>query len=637
MESKKKEFPEPEKRTVTDIIQGLSSKDRNKYFEKYVLPPFQRGEVWAKKSKEDLIDSIRRGWPIGCLMLAKEKGKENSRDYLIIDGQQRVRTLIDYNKNPSKYMDFREIAKSLKSLLLKHKALSPELIVDQDAVEARIEKLLKKLILEERDLQLEGANLITYFKQQSKNSILCTISEEVLLSLITDLNKTFKDYSESQDISNYVIPVIIFKGSMADLPDIFALLNKTGTKLNKYDIFSAEWHNFRFHIEDQEIMKKLKEMYENRMHDKKTGEQDIEIAGYDPVTFLQSEITLAEYLVGFGKKMHSSGNYQYLFNKPEDLGFKIYSVIFKNHLHEMDKLKELFEKYNLTDKKKLSTLQLKIEKSIAFVYSCLSRQLAFFGNKKKDSYTVSHSQTQMMAFIGTVFHEMFDIENDFGDKTSWRNAKRQLEENLPLYYLRDLLQNVWNDKHPEDIVEERINQRYYLEQLDKKKWDSAFETYKERSMEDTEIDFDKKTRSIRPEDKIFINYLYLKIINQLDKIYEVDHLVPYDRLLKRFKELKVSLAPINSIANLCLITQFTNSKKKNLTIGEFKKGETYSKLVVEEKNQIDYDEKNMLCLDLNIPMDKNGKDSFDYKWFRDFLDKRFDYLKEKFYKLYNIS
>jgi len=60
-------------------------------------PKFQRRSVWTPKAKSYLIDTIIRGKPIPKLLFTQDaRDKRNIR--IVVDGQQRLRAIIDYMK-----------------------------------------------------------------------------------------------------------------------------------------------------------------------------------------------------------------------------------------------------------------------------------------------------------------------------------------------------------------------------------------------------------------------------------------------------------------------------------------------------------------------------------------------------------
>lgn len=60
-------------------------------------PPFQRNSVWRPALKSSLIDSLLRGYPIPALFLQdKTNAATLTRQLVVVDGQQRLRTLIGF-------------------------------------------------------------------------------------------------------------------------------------------------------------------------------------------------------------------------------------------------------------------------------------------------------------------------------------------------------------------------------------------------------------------------------------------------------------------------------------------------------------------------------------------------------------
>jgi len=86
--------------TVTELVSG-ADKDH------YALPFFQRDYVWEKKDISTFLDSMSKNWPAGSIILWDKPGmrgrkfgsfrgnpKEVTTDMLVLDGQQRITTLL---------------------------------------------------------------------------------------------------------------------------------------------------------------------------------------------------------------------------------------------------------------------------------------------------------------------------------------------------------------------------------------------------------------------------------------------------------------------------------------------------------------------------------------------------------------
>ena len=63
--------------------------------DRYEIPEWQRGEVWDIPKKQQLIDSILRGWRLPKFYFVK-----NSEDeYEVVDGQQRLASIYEFFAN----------------------------------------------------------------------------------------------------------------------------------------------------------------------------------------------------------------------------------------------------------------------------------------------------------------------------------------------------------------------------------------------------------------------------------------------------------------------------------------------------------------------------------------------------------
>ncbi len=74
----------------------LSIKTLINLYEKDLLildPPYQRNFIWSKSDQEQLINSILNNFPVPNLFFLRKDDKHE-----IVDGQQRIRTIINYNK-----------------------------------------------------------------------------------------------------------------------------------------------------------------------------------------------------------------------------------------------------------------------------------------------------------------------------------------------------------------------------------------------------------------------------------------------------------------------------------------------------------------------------------------------------------
>jgi len=74
-------------------------------------PDYQRGNVWELNDKILLIDSIFKNIDIGKFTIIKRPFKENEQSYEILDGKQRMITLLEFFEGKFKYkgLEFSEL------------------------------------------------------------------------------------------------------------------------------------------------------------------------------------------------------------------------------------------------------------------------------------------------------------------------------------------------------------------------------------------------------------------------------------------------------------------------------------------------------------------------------------------------
>jgi uncharacterized protein with ParB-like and HNH nuclease domain len=62
---------------------------------RYSIPEWQRGEVWNTERKQQLVDSILRGWKLPKFYFVKT----DNEDYEVVDGQQRLSAVYEFFEN----------------------------------------------------------------------------------------------------------------------------------------------------------------------------------------------------------------------------------------------------------------------------------------------------------------------------------------------------------------------------------------------------------------------------------------------------------------------------------------------------------------------------------------------------------
>ncbi|MHA2040003.1 MAG: DUF262 domain-containing protein [Promethearchaeota archaeon] len=147
-------------------------------------PSFQRRPVWETGAKSYLIDTVVRGLPMPIIFLREQKSNlstfEPNRE--VVDGQQRIRTLISF--------------------------IEPSLL---------------------KDLNIQR-DIFTVKKSHNKE-----LYRKAFLALPTDIQQQILDY----EFSTHILPSGI---DDREVLEIFARMNATGVKLNEQELRNAEYY-----------------------------------------------------------------------------------------------------------------------------------------------------------------------------------------------------------------------------------------------------------------------------------------------------------------------------------------------------------------------------------------------------------
>jgi hypothetical protein len=115
-------------------------------------PPFQRNPVWLDKHKAYLIDTALRGLPIPEVYIQKETDEKGNTIYAVVDGQQRIRTLLEFTRGDVELMEtyspgrdgetWEDLTTEEKKQFWSYRLLTREI---EDASEADLRDLFRRL------------------------------------------------------------------------------------------------------------------------------------------------------------------------------------------------------------------------------------------------------------------------------------------------------------------------------------------------------------------------------------------------------------------------------------------------------------------------------------------------------------
>lgn len=498
--------------------------------DKIILPNFQRTVVWKKKQKEEFINTVVKGEPFGSIMLYQDFSEKSK--YQIVDGLQRITTLIDFRKNPFNYfpleslkLDYIDnVKKIIKSIYTTDEGISiddEEVLEDiYDSIKKSIQenpkesRLFAKLTLEKIAYKYDEIN-----KTQAENIIL-----EYLILMWEHIGKKF-------DISNLEIPTIIYKGKEEDLPTIFYNLNQKGTKLSKYEVFASHWNNVLLSNVDDEILVKVEERYKELYKN-----AEIEIKGYTEGDILRKrQVTLYEFAHAFGKILKSNKlimiKSQDEADKVDSIGFATLNTFLGNRLKDMNRLDDFINS-------NVSSANLnRFIRVIKATYDNV-QEILFPYTK----YFVKYIEAQILAITYTWFKIHFEMNYETLELIEKKNVKEyedKFRKYMPYRYLYEILSSSWSghgDNTLYNIIQMSLDENPYLKSINHDVWELKLNELLENQIFEN-------SKNISQENKILLSFIMYQLNNTDDA--DFTFIIPKTKLQK-IKE-PISYAALGNI------------------------------------------------------------------------------------------
>lgn len=212
------------------------------------LPEFQREFVWSPAKVVELLDSVSRGWPIGSLLLLRGPQPFGTKtidagpplrgevDVFVLDGQQRITALYHAIADVSDvcyYVDFDVLAEGGQDYILwKRRSHFLRLY---ESVEDRANNNIA--------LISEIADNEKFFKWQS------ALSGELARRALSLREANLSGLRSKV----YRVPVVELEHEieLEALARIFETINRTGVKLNAFDLMVAVLYPHDFNLRDE--------------------------------------------------------------------------------------------------------------------------------------------------------------------------------------------------------------------------------------------------------------------------------------------------------------------------------------------------------------------------------------------------
>jgi len=558
---------------------------------KLILPAYQRTVRWDTTRKSKLIDTMRQGNPIGTFLVYFD---EDLKQFQIIDGLQRISTIIDYLNNPVKYIDNEIVDYSLVESLRRIKCQIDRIVFDPVTLQFQINDDRKNIInLYKLSYDNSTSNfpidVMEYFNFEVKN-------KKQVIEIITGIEKQIKGRIELKEIE---IPIISYVGSKRDLPKVFTDINSNTLVLTDYEIFAAQWSDIKVGVIDDSIIQKLRNKYEKINNDTELG---FEI-DYDR-DLNDKNIDLFEFCFGLSEIITDPDQkFTKMFLNRPNAAFELISLILSNQPNYIDILEYLVGSDNLKYKnsnssflKELMTSIIETLKDLQFIdsYTSINNTYYLYSDYQKfhlfmsiyrKKYIIEHTAqfSDKSIFKSALFSNIFSktkfssksnqvvielisskIEKQTGFAKEFKNFKQFSIPRL----LSHTFSDYWNNNRQVNDLLKNIenNLDFYYQDIKEQEFIDTVSTSLMQQISNPDYYVMKFPRDVKLESAIIHNIL-LKT-NQLYrekcdsyKLYEFDHIIPKSVL----KELRLK-TPIASLVNAWVLDKHSNGKKSGNNI-----------------------------------------------------------------------
>ncbi len=551
------------------------------------IPPYQRGCVWNIDQKRNLIDTIKKGYPFGSVLVYEDSNRKQQ----IIDGLQRCSTIFEFVTNPTRFFDEQNIDEHIIYKIVDLMDLNNSKEIKAQIADSIAHKLMDWVKLHETMKDVRG---MQYFQFAYT---LCN-DYPTLNKKVNDVAELIKPILEEYvSICDFIlktkIPVIILYGSEKNMPEIFERINNNGAKLTKYQIYKAAWSVVNVKITEKRLEKLLD--YVCACYDIMV-DGNFEIEDYDS-TQIHKYKTLNFYDLCFGYGKLLCDQYPQLFGKNESktkvasVGFALINACLGYRVSEMDQLHtNIYE--CLKDEATINLFLCKILDTVSEIDKILKVVTSFKGNRRNEKFSgVNHTEMQIVSIIAFAFTQKYVIftKDNLGEKIIsryfnfdkisdvWEERRKLFADNCIKSYVIDCLQERWRgsgDKRLNNII---FNGIYYYKSISWDDFERNLDLWFSGVLSDRRED--KKIANPKEAEKVILNIVHANTFRAEDilsgKDFDIEHLVPKSKIKKILekvnrgkKDTEYLKLPISSVGNLCYLPEESNRAKGAKTVYE---------------------------------------------------------------------
>lgn len=509
------------------------------------IPTFQRRFVWTMAKKKKLIQTLHEGLPFGTILLYPRKDQNTGKTVkTLLDGQQRLSTIKEYNEKKLKFwkpLNIEEYDRNYKRF--------NDLVPDNNKItESKFDELVQAGELD----RLTGIEEVLGDDSTKDDRHNATM---ILVDLRTELNN-FIDLEHTQ------IFAISFTGEENEIPEVYMNLNEGGTPLNKYEIFRATWANTKIELkqsaEEEEILNFVKRYYQDAIN---KGSFEIDNYSEDELSENRT-ITLAEFGLALGEFTAKLLPSLIAEGSAAEIGFGILGIATNIDNRNLGKLDS-----------KLSWIKTNVPQLLAQIQEIASSlQQAFM--------TLLHNRSakydKFESGISTTFKTLSFIAALWGKKVGSADFKQTLK-NIPAYYVYDALSGIWGSHGDQRLFEyyPESTKRNYLKSLTPKEFSPIINQWiADRT---AGINFNQETKALTT---IHSNLSYLAVERYKGEPFELEHIVAR-KLITASDNKSQKMVLGNSLGNCMYLPKKENNAKKTKDLYEVVNSEKYNQLIAE--------------------------------------------------------
>lgn len=446
----------------------------------------------------------------------------NNKGYSIIDGLQRYSTITDFKRHPGQYWSKQNKHDWLPKLFA-------ILDIPEDSSEApKVSSFFDEVVNDEERLG-------------SSNSLLRNFNANLMTG---DLMVAFENFVKDIDISikNLVnldrvkIPTIIFNGSPNELATVFENLNKTGTKLTKFQVFAASWDDRKLAVnkDENKIGDKILDILAKRYQDLQSSEygRGLKIEGYNAEEFRQNRsINLAEFAHALGAliikqvpSLYDSTSEDAKLKLRDTIGFYSLAICTNTDIRHLERIIDHMDQ--------IQHDHIKIVSKLIIIAKNINDQLAPL-LKKPNVHELNSTNKSYETGMGSDLKFLSYIAALWTCGSDKEQIKYTLN-NLPAYFVSDDLKGNWSGSgdsrlasyYNNEFTEKNGGPVTYINHIPEKQLEKSFDSWLSDTLQLASIKFKSTIKCLVT---IHANLTYGKFLESGQK-FDYEHVISKQHL-----------------------------------------------------------------------------------------------------------